>query len=131
MLLFRLCAASGARTFFSTSSAPFKYPSAVLLKPFTFGESSAMGLVAVSPVRGAFAETVSIRGTFACASPPGVRLGEVGIDAFADMVASTTTSAGVGVIRSVSVVVDMDKLLEDDGNFGAEKVLDTAEVIDS
>jgi hypothetical protein len=55
----------------------------------------------------------------------------VGIAAFADMVASKATSAGIGVIRSVSVVVDVDKLLEDDGSFGAEKVLDTAEVIDS
>lgn len=90
-----------------------------------------MGLGAVSPVRGAFAATVSIRGTFACASPLGLLLGEVGIAVFADVVAFTATSAGVGVIRSVSVVVDVDKLLEDDGSFGAEKVLDTAEVIDS
>jgi len=36
-----------------------------------------------------------------------------------------------GVVRSVSVVVDVDKLLDDDGNFGAEKVVDTVEMTDS
>jgi hypothetical protein len=36
-----------------------------------------------------------------------------------------------GVVRSVSVVVDVDKLLDDDGSFGAEKVLDTVEMTDS
>jgi hypothetical protein len=36
-----------------------------------------------------------------------------------------------GVVNSLSVVVDVDKLLDDDGNFGAEKVLDTAESTDS
>jgi hypothetical protein len=37
----------------------------------------------------------------------------------------------VGEIKSVSVVVDVDKLLEDDGSFGAEKVLDTLDTADS
>jgi hypothetical protein len=36
-----------------------------------------------------------------------------------------------GVVNSVSVVVDVDRLLDDNGNFGAEKVLDTVEIADS
>jgi hypothetical protein len=36
-----------------------------------------------------------------------------------------------GVVRSVSVVVDVDRLLDDEGSFGAEKVLDTVEIADS
>jgi hypothetical protein len=36
-----------------------------------------------------------------------------------------------GVVDSVSVVVDVDRLLADDGSFGAEKVLDTVEITDS
>jgi len=57
----------------------------------------------------------------------------VDIDACIGLLASRATLVGVGVVKSVSVsvVVDVDKLLEDDGNFGAEKVLDTAEVTDS
>ena len=34
-------------------------------------------------------------------------------------------------VKSVSVVVDVDRLLEEDGNFGAENVLDTVEMADS
>lgn len=37
----------------------------------------------------------------------------------------------VRVVRSVSVVVDVDRLLDNDGKFGAEKVLDTVEIADS
>lgn len=36
-----------------------------------------------------------------------------------------------GVVSSVSVVVDVDRLLDDDGNLGAEKVLDTVDITDS
>jgi hypothetical protein len=32
-----------------------------------------------------------------------------------------------GVVRSVSVAVEVDRLLEEEGSAGAEKVLDTAD----
>jgi hypothetical protein len=34
-------------------------------------------------------------------------------------------------VGSVSAVVDVDKLLDDEGSFGAEKMLDTVEITDS
>jgi hypothetical protein len=81
-----------------------------------------MGLAAVSPVRGAFAAaTVSIRGVFARASDTRALLGETGIAA----------SAGFVWLEATLVDVDVDKLLEDDGNFGAEKVLDTVDTTES
>jgi hypothetical protein len=43
----------------------------------------------------------------------------------------TATLVVDGVVDSVSVVVDVDRLLADDGNFGAEQVLDTVEITDS
>jgi hydrogenase maturation factor HypE len=83
-----------------------------------------MGLAAVSPVRGAFAAaTVSIRGVFARASDTRALLG--------GFVWLEATLVDVGEVNSVSVVVDVDKLLEDDGNFGAEKVLDTVDTTES
>jgi hypothetical protein len=91
-----------------------------------------MGLAAVSPVRGAFtAATVSIRGVFARASDTRALLGETGIAASAGFVWLEATLVDVGEVNSVSVVVDVDKLLEDDGNFGAEKVLDTVDTTES
>jgi hypothetical protein len=44
---------------------------------------------------------------------------------------AAATWVDAGDVSSVSVVVDVDKLLDDDGNFGAEKVLDTVEITDS
>lgn len=41
------------------------------------------------------------------------------------------TLADAGEVKSASAVVDVDKLLPDDGSLGAENVLDTLEIIDS
>lgn len=40
------------------------------------------------------------------------------------------TFVDVGDVSSVSVVVDVDRLLDEDGNAGAEKALDTVEMTD-
>jgi hypothetical protein len=91
-----------------------------------------MGLAAVSPVRGAFAAaTVSIRGVFARASDTRALLGETGIAASAGLVWLEATLVDAGEVNSASVVVDVDRLLDDDGNFGAEKVLDTVDTTES
>jgi hypothetical protein len=47
------------------------------------------------------------------------------------MLWAAATLADAGDVSSVSAVVDVDKLLDDDGNFGAEKMLDTVEITDS
>jgi hypothetical protein len=89
-----------------------------------------MGLAAVSPVRGAFAAaTVSIRGVFARASDTRTLLGKTGIAA--GLVWLEATLVDAGEVNSASVVVDVDRLLDDDGNFGAEKVLDTVDTTES
>lgn len=44
------------------------------------------------------------------------------------LLGSGPTFVDVGEVSSVSVVVDVDKLLDEDGNAGAEKVLDTVEM---
>jgi len=94
-----------------------------------------MGLAAVSPVRGAFAAAVSIRGAFSGASRPRAWPSEAGIGTSGGLLGAAATLVEVGVVSSVSVVVDVDRLLDDDddddGNFGAEKVLDTVEIADS
>jgi hypothetical protein len=90
-----------------------------------------MGLTAVSPVRGVFAAAVSIRGTFARASCPRACSGDFGAGATVGFLGVAATLVDVGVVRSVSVVVDVDRLLVDEGNFGAENVLDTVEMTDS
>jgi hypothetical protein len=106
---------------------PLAAPSAVLLNPEVAGEVRDMGLAAVSPVRGAFAAAVSILGA-ARASTPRASVDESGIDASVGLL-WLTTLVDEGVVKSVSVsaVVDVDRLLEDDGNAGAEKVLDTVD----
>jgi hypothetical protein len=41
------------------------------------------------------------------------------------------TCSGDGGTTSVSATVVVDRLLDDDGNFGAENVLDAVEIIES
>lgn len=131
MLLFLLCAGKGTLASCFAFSVSFRDPSAVLLNPWMTGELSAMGLDVVSPVRGAFAGTVWIRGVCARASPARALLGEVGMAASGDFFWLDVTLVDEGVVKSVSAVVDVDRLLDDDGNFGPEKVLDTTERTDS
>jgi hypothetical protein len=71
MLLFLLCACAilGTDGLSIPKPTPFTAPSAVLLDPEVAGEVNDMRLAAVSPVGGAFAAAVSIRGA-ARASPP-------------------------------------------------------------
>lgn len=65
MLLLRLWPTLGTAGASSVVSEPFTDPSAALLSPCVAGKSNAMGLAAVSPIRGAL--TASIR------SVPGMR----------------------------------------------------------
>jgi hypothetical protein len=95
------------------------------------GDSGGIAPAAVSPNRGAFAATASIRGAFARASAPRAGPGDAGGGASVGVLAAAATLAGADDVSSGSVVVDVDRLLDDDGSFGAEKVLDTAETTDS
>jgi hypothetical protein len=130
MLLFLLCAGAGVKAdgLSIPKPTPFTDPSAVLLNPAVAGEVNDMGLAAVSPVRGAFAAAVSIRGA-ARASPPRA---SVGIGASVGLL-WLATLVDEGLVKSVSVfaVVDVDRVLEDDGNPGAENRLDTVDWADS
>jgi hypothetical protein len=129
MLLFLLCAYANLRPFAGAAafSSPFNDPSAVLLKPWVAGESRGMGLYAVSPVCSAFAAAGSILGAFTRASDPRAWAGDLGIGASMGSLWPAATLVEVGEVRSVSVVVDVDRLLDDEGSFGAQKVLDTVE----
>jgi hypothetical protein len=133
MLLFRLCACAnaGRGAACTALASPFSDPSAVRLEPCVVGDSGGMAPAAVSPNRGAFAATASIRGAFARASAPRAGPGDAGGGASVGVLAAAATLAGADDVSSGSVVVDVDRLLDDDGSFGAEKVLDTAETTDS
>jgi hypothetical protein len=132
MLLFLLCvcAKAGRGVACTAVSSPFNDPSAVLLKPWVVGDSRGMAPAVVSP-RGALAATASIRGAFARASGPRACPGDFGGGASGGWLCAVATLAGADDTGSVSVVVDVDRLLVDDGSFGAEKVLDTVERADS
>lgn len=94
------------------------------------GDSGCLGLAAVPPpVRDALAAAVSIRGA-ARASPPAAWFARSSIGASGGLV-WLATWVDEGVVKSVSVVVEVERLLEEDGSAGAEKVLDTAEWTDS
>lgn len=86
-----------------------------------------MGLYAVSQVCSAFAAAGSILGAFTRASDPRAWAGDLGIGASMGSLWPAATLVEVGEVRSVSVVVDVDRLLDDEGSFGAQKVLDTVE----
>jgi hypothetical protein len=127
MLLFLLCAYANLRPLanVAASSSPFNKPSAVLLKPWVAGESRGMGPNAVSPGCSAFAATGSILGASTRASEPQAWAGDGGTSASMGSLLPTATLVEVGEVRSVSVVVDVDKLLDDEGSLGAENVLET------
>jgi hypothetical protein len=132
MLLFLLCACTGVGPLgvCTAGPSPFNDPSAVLLKPCVAGDSRGVGQAAVSPVRGAFAATVSIRGA-ACASGPRTWPGDCGIGASVGLAWSVATWVDDGDVDSISVVVDVERLLGTEGNFGAENVLDAVEITES
>jgi hypothetical protein len=131
-LLFLLCACANAGRGAACTAAPlpFSDPSAVLLKPWAVGDSRGMAPAVVSP-RGAFAATASIRGASARASGPRACPGIFGGGASGGWLGAAATLAGADDVGSVSVVVDVDRLLDDDGSFGAEKVLDAVDIADS
>lgn len=126
MLLFLLCPIEGTIALSTASPAPFTDPSAVLLNPWVTGESSDMGLAAVSPVRGAF--TASIRNGAFCTRD---RARDGGTARSAVCFWAESTFEDEGDVKSVSATVDADRLLDDDGNWGAENVLDAADTKDS
>ena len=131
MLLFRLCAVRGAGRLSTPMPTPFSKPSDVLLKLWVAGDSSGRGLAAVSPVRGAFAAATSIWGA-ARASPPWLWLWLCGVATGASVcLLWLATLAEEGAVESVSVVVEADRLLDDDAKAGAEKVLDSTDWPDS
>jgi hypothetical protein len=85
-----------------------------------------MGLAAVSPVRGA--GTASTRNG---ASRRRTRFGDSG---FARSVHCACSGGAVEVeafTKSVSPTVETERLLDEEGNWGAEKVLDAAETYES
>jgi len=139
MLLFRLCAVMGAGRVSTPAPTSLSKPSDVLLKLWVAGDSSGRGQAAVSPVRGAFAAAMSIWGS-GRASPPWLwrwlwidwvdRVDGVGIGASVCLL-RLAALAEEGAVESVSVVVEVDRLLDDDGKAGAEKVLDTTDWAES
>lgn len=84
-----------------------------------------MKLAAVPPVCSALAAAVSMCGA-ARTSPPVLWLDDLGIGASVALL-WLATLVEEGVVRSVSVAVEVDRLLEEEGSAGAEKVLDTAD----
>jgi hypothetical protein len=60
MLFGLLCPIIGLTEVSTVVEEPFTEPSALLLHPWAIGESTDMGLAAVSPVRGAFAASIRI-----------------------------------------------------------------------
>jgi hypothetical protein len=115
MLLFLLCACVGAEGVSGARPALLRAPSTVLLEPCTAGDSSGMEAAGVSRDWSALAAAVSMRGA-ARTSPAVLWLATLVED---------------GVVRSVSVVVAVERLLDEEGSAGAEKVLDTADWTDS
>lgn len=118
ILLLRLWLIEGAVDALTNDPQPFSDPSAVLLRPWVVGESSDTGLAAVLPVR--CTSTASTRKT----SSPRTRPGD-GTFWFDGALGNG------GDVTSVSPVVDVERLLEDEGNRGAEKVLDAVDMYDS
>ena len=90
------------------------------------GDLRAFGLAAVSPDGDSLAAAVSMRGA-ARASTPGVWTGcsGIGVGATVDLV-WLSTLVEEGAVLSVSVVVEVERVLEEEANAGAKKVLDTA-----
>lgn len=79
-----------------------------------------MGLAVVLPTCSVPAAPVSSRDAAARASEPRAWFGKVGIDTSVGLDCSDVTLMDDGVVKSVSAAVDDDRLLEDDGSFGAE-----------
>jgi hypothetical protein len=102
-------------------SDPFTDPSAARFKPCIAGESSNMGLGAVSPVRCAFA--ASIRSV----SSPRNRFGDCGIACAVGVFWADEALDRGGEVISVSPAVDVERLLDAD----AENVLDGADMRES
>ena len=115
ILLLRLWLIEGAVDALTNDPQPFSDPSAVLLRPWVVVKSSATGLAAVLPVR--CTSTASTSSPRTC---PGD--GTFWFDGALD---------NGGDVTSVSPVVDVERLLEEEGNRGAEKVLDAADMYDS
>lgn len=85
-----------------------------------------MGLAAVSPVRGAFAASIRRGGSWVRG-----RIGDGGAIHPADCVCTGGKRYDCGDAISLSPAVDAERLLDDDGNCGVEKVVDAAETKDS
>lgn len=129
MLLFLLWAVMGLEVEGVARATPaaLTEPSALLLEPWVAGEPSGFGLGALSPARDSLAAAVSTRGA-GHASPrgdwggclsigAGVSVGLVWLSALADE----------GAVLSASVVVEVERVLDEEARAGAEKVLDWAE----
>lgn len=118
MLLLRLWLTEGAADGLAVDSESFGDPSAVLLRPWVTGECSDKGLAVVLPVCCTSATWIRK------ASSPRIRPGDgtFWVDGALD---------NGGDVSSVSPVVDVERLLEDEGNRGAEKVLDAVDMYDS
>jgi hypothetical protein len=129
MLLFLLCAYVRADGISGANPALFSDPSAFLLELWVAEDSNGMELAAASPDCSALATAASIRGA-ARTCPPVLWLDEFGIGASVNLPWFATLVED-GVVRSVSAVVEVDRLLDEDGSAGAEKVLDVADCTDS
>jgi hypothetical protein len=88
-----------------------------------------MGLAAVSPVRGA--STVSTGGGASCTCLPRDWVGEGGTARSKGWLWLEGAYEVAEDAKSASVTVDVERLLDDEGGAGAEKVLEAAETIES
>ena len=128
MLLFLLWAAMGLQVEGVARATPaaLTEPSALLLEPWVAGEPSGFGLSALSPARDSLATAVSTRGA-AHASPRdwgGCLSIGVGVSVCLVWLSALVNE---GAVLSVSVVVEVERVLDEEARAGAEKVLDWAE----
>jgi hypothetical protein len=129
MLLFLLCTCVRTDGVSGASPALLRDPSMVLLEPWVVGDSRGMKVAAVTTVCSPLAAVASMRGA-ARTSAPVLWPDDLGIGASRGLLWFATW-VDEGVVRSMSVVVEADRLLEEEGSAGAEKVLETAEWTDS
>lgn len=121
----RLCADEGAADVSALKFNPLGDPSAVLFRPWDAGDCIEMGLAAMSPCNGAFA--ASMRSSLWAST----RFGDGGIACVSGTFRTEEALDSGGDVISVSPAVEVERLLEDEGSRGTEKVLDAADMQDS